>query len=279
MVCGKYQQMLDGIDRCRGGPGRWCRGIAAERLGVLGAICGRSFVTDWKDRADVMQLHQLLGPVMSILITVPLGPHPPSGPSQGQPTPYELRVRAGEVLKRIAELYGPRYPGLLPRKWSHTSTSSQTDRDMTQGLTSTLTKSLNSSPFPSPLGAAHPPAGRYEGSLLGLAAIGSHAVKSAMWGADGTPILRVDDLSVRLYPGSETKKAKTGLTKAFVKAAGVMVGPKPETFSGTADMDQIGREFGWSVAKGLEKRPWVASELLRMKSEVQENMAVDVVSS
>lgn len=55
---------------------------------------------------------------MSVLLTVPLGPHPPSSSLSNapQPIPYDLRVRASEVLGKIAAVYGPKYSGLLPRQ-------------------------------------------------------------------------------------------------------------------------------------------------------------------
>lgn len=67
------------------------------------------------------QLHQLLSPLLSILLTVPLGPHPPSSSSssssQNQPSPFDIRSRAAEMLGKIARVYGKSYAGLIPREW------------------------------------------------------------------------------------------------------------------------------------------------------------------
>jgi hypothetical protein len=52
---------------------------------------------------------------MSVLLTVPLGPWPQPSSFGNQPTPYDIRVRASGVLKKIVELYGIKYPGLIPR--------------------------------------------------------------------------------------------------------------------------------------------------------------------
>ena len=52
---------------------------------------------------------------MSVLLSVPLGPHPPQSGSEDK-TPYQLRAVAANVLKSIMEQYGPKYPGLLPRE-------------------------------------------------------------------------------------------------------------------------------------------------------------------
>jgi transcription initiation factor TFIID subunit 6 len=59
---------------------------------------------------------------MSILLTFPLGPHPPpSSVTKGELTSYGLRVRAAHLLRKVAEVYGPKYPGLLPRKYISTT--------------------------------------------------------------------------------------------------------------------------------------------------------------
>ena len=52
---------------------------------------------------------------MSVLLTVPLGPHPPVPGGPDDKSPYALRVLASSVLKWITEQYAPQYPGLLPR--------------------------------------------------------------------------------------------------------------------------------------------------------------------
>ncbi|ORY35025.1 hypothetical protein BCR39DRAFT_516221 [Naematelia encephala] len=196
-------------------------------------------------------LHQILPPLMSVILTVPLGPHPPSG-EKGL-TPFELRSKASQVLGKVAKQYGSTYPGLLPR------------------LTSTLTRTLESSPFPSPLGASTPPSGRYEGAILGLSALGPHAVRTAIWGTRGDPLRRLDDLAFRLYPG---QRSKPNLIKAGVKALTLIVRPKPEGWTGTVDTQGVESEFGANWARGVEKRPWLASELLRMRRQGEEEGGV-----
>ena len=64
----------------------------------------------------VLQLHQILAPIMSVLLTVPLGPHPAAPTNSGQPPAYDLRVKAAGILNKIATMYGPTYPGLIPRE-------------------------------------------------------------------------------------------------------------------------------------------------------------------
>jgi hypothetical protein len=53
-----------------------------------------------------------------MILTVPLGPHPPSS-SAPKPDAFDIRARAAEVLGKIAQVYGPKYPGLLPRESTH----------------------------------------------------------------------------------------------------------------------------------------------------------------
>ena len=53
---------------------------------------------------------------MSVLLTVPLGPHPAGPTYTGQPSAFDLRVNAASILNKIANVYGPRYPGLIPRE-------------------------------------------------------------------------------------------------------------------------------------------------------------------
>ncbi|EIW72312.1 hypothetical protein TREMEDRAFT_70674 [Tremella mesenterica DSM 1558] len=204
-------------------------------------------------------LHQLLAPLMSILLTVPLGPHPPTS-SQQITAAYETRLRASDVLRKIVDDYSSSYPNLTPR------------------LLSTLSQALQSDPFPSPLGANHPPAGRYEGALLGISALGSHAVRTCLWGEDVPRALqRLDDLASRLYP-TEGRKGKSGLMKAAIKAMGSMIGPKPENFTGGSMRgEEIVNVFGSNWSRVLEKRPWLGSEMMRMYKERREGMDVDGV--
>lgn len=141
-------------------------------------------------------MHQLLPPLLSIILTVPLGPHPPQPASSSQPSPTEIRSRASDVLSKIASTYSPSYPGLIPR------------------LVMTLTKALHSPPFPSPLGAANPPTGRYEGAILGLGGLGPQAVREGIWGEKGEGVRRIDELAGRLY--SEAGKRKNPLVRATI---------------------------------------------------------------
>jgi hypothetical protein len=148
----------------------------------------------------ISQLHQLLPPLLSIVLTVPLGPHPPDPSSRL--TPFDLRLRATDVLGKIASQYGSQYAGLVPR------------------LVSTLNSALHSQPFPSPLGASTPPSGRYEGAVLGLAALGPQAVRSSIWGKSGDGLRWVDDLVGRMYP--DAKPGRTGLMRAaLVRVASI----------------------------------------------------------
>lgn len=141
-------------------------------------------------------MHQLLPPLLSIVLTVPLGPHPPQSAASSQPSPTEIRSRASDVLSKIASTFSPSYPGLIPR------------------LVSTFTKALHSPPFPSPLGAANPPTGRYEGAILALGGLGPQAVKVGIWGERGEGVRRIDELAGRLY--NEAGKRKNPLVRATI---------------------------------------------------------------
>ncbi|BEI92919.1 uncharacterized protein CcaverHIS019_0505470 [Cutaneotrichosporon cavernicola] len=191
-------------------------------------------------------LHQFLGPLLSILLTVPLGPHPtPSGMS---PSPFELRTRAADVLAKLVNLYANGYPGLVPR------------------LLSTLKKALTASPFPSPLGAEHPPAGRYEGAVLGIGACGVHAVREAVWGTNGDGLGAINDLIGLLYPG-EGRKNKAPLVRATMKALLLLTVPKPEGVTAPApDAAAVAEAFGPHFVRAFEKRPWQAQELMRLRN-------------
>lgn len=107
-------------------------------------------------------------------------------------------------------MYGPTYPGLLPSKFTaQTYCWGLTDR---LGLLSTVTGALESSPFPSPLGATNPPAGRYEGAVLAVAALGASAVRQVIW-QDGKGLQRINTLVETLYLG-EGSKRRNGLIRA-----------------------------------------------------------------
>lgn len=198
-------------------------------------------------QADI-QLHQFLGPLLSILLTVPLGPHPVTGPG---PSPFDLRSRASDVLAKLVSQYAATYPGLIPR------------------LLSTLTKALQAPPFPSPLGADHPPAGRYEGAVLGISALGPQSVRSTLWGKRGEGLAVIDGLVVSLYPG-DGRKSKTGLMKATFRALGSIIEKKPADSSQIPplpSMSMLEETFGPNIAKALEKRPWMAHEMVRLWRE------------
>ncbi|KAL7424833.1 histone H4-like TAF Taf6, SAGA complex subunit [Cryptotrichosporon argae] len=194
-------------------------------------------------------LHQFLAPLLSILLTIPLGPFPPVPSSAGEPSSFDTRLRASSVLKKLVDSYGPAYPGLVPR------------------LLSTLTRTLNLPPFPSPLGADTPPAGRYEGAVLGLAALGPHAVRQTLWGNGGDKLALVEGLVGSLYPG-EARKHKTGLMKAVIRAMQTMTNPKPaDATVAPPGADELAAAFGANVARALEKRGWTAREMLRLRRD------------
>lgn len=69
-------------------------------------------------------LHQFLGPLMSILLTVPLGPHPPTSTP---PSAFDLRVRAADVLSKLVSIYGKSYAGLVPRKFAFLDSANKQD--------------------------------------------------------------------------------------------------------------------------------------------------------
>lgn len=192
-------------------------------------------------------MNQFLGPLLSILLTVPLGPHPPTSAS---PSPFELRTRAADVLAKLVSLYAKNYPGLVPR------------------LVSTFKKALASPPYPSPLGSDHPPAGRYEGAVLGIGACGEHAVRDALWGDRGAGLAAIDTLLSSIYPG-EGRKNKTGLMRATMRSLSLITRPKPDgaTAPPAPSADAVAEAFGANFVRALEKRPWQANELMRLRNE------------
>lgn len=196
-------------------------------------------------------IHQLLPPLLSMILTVPLGPAPGTQPPppSSVPSPFDLRARASDILARIASTFGPSYANLVPR------------------ITSTLAGALKSQPFPSPLGPSMPPAGRYEGAVLALAALGSSAVRSVIWGKAGDGIRQVDELCGTLYP--EQKKGKLPLLRALVKALSTLAQPKPTDPSVPipAVPPNMAELFGPFLAQGVQKRPWLANELVRLRQE------------
>lgn len=135
---------------------------------------------------------------MSVLLTVPLGPHP--APTPQVPSTFELRQRAASILGKLCSSYGRNHEGLIPR------------------ITTTLIRALESPPFPSPLGSTMPPIGRYEGAVLGLSALGPHAVRKGLWGNRGDAALSLGTLIGSLGGNTEGGKGKgvKNLTKATV---------------------------------------------------------------
>lgn len=128
---------------------------------------------------------------------------------------------------------------------------------------------MQSSPFPSPLGADFPPAGRYEGAVLGIGALGVNTVRQALWGEKGEKLDVINNLVGVLYPG-DNRKGKTGLMKATFGALSLLVNPKPNDWTPVApSADDLAEYFGANIAKALEKRPWMASELVRLHNEAE----------
>ncbi|ORX38050.1 TATA box binding protein associated factor-domain-containing protein, partial [Kockovaella imperatae] len=193
-------------------------------------------------------LHQVLAPIMSVLLTVPLSSQ--SSSSLTNNPSYELRCKAASILQKIVTVYGSRYPGLVPR------------------ITSTLLKTLNLPPFPSPLGGGVPPSGRYEGAILGISALGPSAIRQSLLN-DPNVLQRIDGLCSSLYPAQEARKSTKAvpLSKATVVALSRMVGSKPEGWVGTVDLDQADSQFGPNLVRAMEKDSWLLSELLRMREE------------
>lgn len=199
-------------------------------------------------------MHQFLGPLLSILLTVPLGPHPPTSTS---PSPFELRTRAADVLAKLVQLYAKGYPGLVPR------------------LLSTFRKALTSSPFPSPLGSDYPPAGRYEGAVLGIGACGEHAVRDALWGNKGDGLVAINGLLGLLYP-SEGRKNKMPLMRATMRALLQITRPKPDgAVAPPPSAEVVAEAFGQHFVRAFEKRPWQANELLRLRNEASGESGAD----
>ncbi|KAJ9125315.1 hypothetical protein QFC22_000272 [Naganishia vaughanmartiniae] len=117
-------------------------------------------------------LHQMLPPIMSILLSVPLGSE--SSAVATKTSTSDLRRKASDLLGTLMKTYGPDYETLIPR------------------VTQTLQKALASpASFKSttPTGilgtrqlvSSH---GRYQGALLGLAAISNQAFLRSLLGAD-----------------------------------------------------------------------------------------------
>ncbi|GHJ85581.1 hypothetical protein NliqN6_1983 [Naganishia liquefaciens] len=119
-------------------------------------------------------LHQMLPPIMSILLSVPLGNAPAPSLTASTTSTYALRQKASDMLGTLMKTYGPDYETLIPR------------------VTQTLQKALASpASFKSttPTGilatrqvvSSH---GRYQGALLGLSKISSQALLRSLLGGE-----------------------------------------------------------------------------------------------
>lgn len=146
-------------------------------------------------------------------------------------------------------------------------------RSSPAGLLSTFTRALHSAPFPSPLGAEFPPAGRFEGAVLGIGALGPNAVRDALWGTQGEKLDVIDNLVGVLYPG-DTRKGKTPLMKVSFKLLATLIRPKPTDVPPPPTYDDLVVKFGPNVARALDKRPWMATELVRLHREGDEKAQV-----
>lgn len=106
--------------------------------------------------------------------------------------------------------------------------------------------------------------GRYEGAILGLAALGPNTVRATLFKPDGEAFRRVNQLAGELYTGKNR-----GITKAWIRAMGTLVGPRPDPLP-VVDWSVVGpeaeREFGPILAKSMErKHGWLARELVQLR--------------
>lgn len=98
----------------------------------MGSLSNHTYVLDEQVEMHgaklTTQIHQFLAPLLSVILTVPLGPHPPSS-STPKPDAFDIRSRAADVLGKITSLYGPKYPSLSPRTYSYTLYTPALDAD------------------------------------------------------------------------------------------------------------------------------------------------------
>lgn len=90
-----------------------------------------------------------------------------------------------------------------------------------------------------------------------------------MWGKRGEGLAVIDGLVVSLYPG-DGRKSKTGLMKATFRALGSIIEKKPADSSlipPVPAQSMLEETFGPNIAKALEKRPWMACEMVRLWRE------------
>ncbi|KAJ9105924.1 hypothetical protein QFC20_004162 [Naganishia adeliensis] len=141
-------------------------------------------------------LHQMLPPIMSILLSVPLGNE--SSLAASKISTFDLRRKASDMLGTLMKTYGPDYETLIPR------------------VTQTLQKALASpASFKSttPTGilgtrqvvSSH---GRYQGALLGLAAISNQAFLRSLLGSDARGLKTL---------GEELQKASDSERESIVR--------------------------------------------------------------
>lgn len=200
-------------------------------------------------------------------------------------TAYDLRLRSSDLLASLLAQYSPRYPGLRPR------------------LLRVFEDSLYSDPFPSPLGPTRAPAGRYEGALLGIAAVGTQGVRKVLFspGSDlehsdtglGRGMDRVEALFPILYPSAaretggpsggrgakasdrekerEREKERPGLVRALQRCFGRIIRAHPQGSAGEregeVDHKALRGVVGEVGVRAVGRRGWMAAEVRRVVGE------------
>ena len=279
--------MSDGTDRSDLCFARRGHGFAEQRGDIYRTICELSSISSVvlslgfvppQMMLIIPKLHQILAPIMSVLLTVPLGPQPSGAAYGGQPSAFELRVNGASILNKIATMFASKYPGLIPREllcvFMHKAFANSST-----GISATLLNTFHLPPYPSPLGVGNPPIGRYEGCILGIGALGSRTIRQCLFD-DPSVLQRIDNYCGTLYSGAESKRlGKQSLARATIEALRTMVGAKPDNWKGSVSWDKVAQEFGPNLARAMEKQPWLTSELLRMRRDGEQNghgdMAVD----
>lgn len=90
-----------------------------------------------------------------------------------------------------------------------------------------------------------------------------------LFGKSGEGLQVIDSLLAVLYPG-DARKRKTKLMMATAKALEQIINSKPADWNPQTqapNLDDIAEFAGEHIAKGFEKRTWVAAEVLRMHRE------------
>lgn len=160
---------------------------------------------------------------MSILLSVPLGNE--SSLAASKISTFDLRRKASDMLGTLMKTYGPDYETLIPRTYSSVHSSPirfSLISLYTQpiGVTQTLQKALASpASFKSttPTGilgtrqvvSSH---GRYQGALLGLAAISNQAFLRSLLGSDARGLKTL---------GDELQKASDSERESIVRLTSV----------------------------------------------------------